>query len=274
MADHSKGRLHCCGGHGDRQVDRPTGLDLVLGDGGLSAYGTGDNVDSACIILTDVADDGSAVDTSHSIRMYADVLARGANVTVLLPNVQQFHQRDDAISRTRSKRQLDELDNAKQTPANRSDVPLSLDGDAIFRFARFLKTSMQVTHLAILVMAQSADLAAEGLKFALDERMRGTLSCIALTCGTTDLPFIDPRLPFVDGLLLPVAVIELSERREVEPADETQLNHVSCDRPVLQRLTRSNAPRDFAGHAIEHDGHSDITHELIYWLKKHLHDWS
>ena len=269
MTDYTPGRLHCCGGHGGGSIgagDRPNGLEIVLGASGVTAYGTGDNLDSACIILADVTTTTPAdrtqdgADDRTLLQMYADILARGANLTVLIPeNLPTVAEPTSHQIDGRKRKLSTAISDLEAKHAAASTTTAETISDQILRLARALR-DMDVSYIGLLVI-NDAGLAVE---LGSDARLRDEIKCVAL--ASTESPPLSEAWPYKD-LVLPLSHVLLGH---VEGPAEPK----TSDANALQRLTSCDAPRDFYRHAVQHGGHQDVTRELIYWLKKHLHDWS
>ncbi|BFZ53341.1 hypothetical protein PYCC9005_000364 [Savitreella phatthalungensis] len=247
MADRSKGRLHCCGAHQHEFTGKPAGLELVLEGSGFEAYGTGDNTESVAVLIAT----GAAAYKDDHLRMYADVLARGANITVLVP----AHHDPEIVSRKRTR------DEIKSSLGYQS----SLTNGDILTLAKHLKQQMSVDFIGVLALCDNDVEDVERLNdLAANSDARDLLRCL---CITTTSRSISMRSP-AEGQV-PLAVVRLV-------GDEGDVDGKTLDGREQDASSRFATLQGHAHFYAENtDGkNTELTRNLLFVLKRYLHDWS
>ncbi|ORY74384.1 hypothetical protein BCR37DRAFT_384519 [Protomyces lactucae-debilis] len=233
MVSATKARLHCCGlSHHDHT--HPAGLDLDLA--GTLCYGTGDNMTSAVLLLPGTSSATSWQDTH--IRLLADKIARGANVTVLVPCVSP-----DAQSHAKRKHDTAEDPSSSCPPFNEASVNT---------LATHLRDAMSVTHVAVVgLFGNGAEVACA---CASAEEAEKLFKCAILALDTSHVPA---------SLKLPTVLFQLkATSRQVIVEEPVAIRHTPLDAKAA--LFRSGSGTLY----------ETAMRELLFWCKKHLHEWS
>lgn len=229
----SKARLHCCGGtHHDHS--KPAGVDLDLH--GTLCYGTGDNLDAAVLLLP--GDDEDLGWQDLHMRLLADKIARGANVTVLVP----YMLTAEASVGTR-KRQRDKQDtiNAK---------PLSVD--AVNALATHLGGSMSVSHIAVIGLFGHG---AEVCNACASAETATQLYKCSIVATFASQPAGELKIPTMSFSLNTAGEQTITE-------SPIALRQIPTDADAEVFRTGSGAV------------YESVMRDLLFWCKKHLHEWS
>ena len=246
----TKARLHCCGAH-HHDSHTPAGLllDLNMTENAkesLECYGTGDNEESAILFLPSIE---YRWDDLHT-RLFADRLARGANVTVLIPNLTvestdtlvengQKRTRDDAFHNNLSKTTC-----MQQTPENLAQIATHLRHTT---GVQFLGTFGAHSEFSTLEAAGYAEILPQ-------------IDCAVILSLQNAHQLQHPEAA------VPTSTILLSSK----PSEQL----ISED-PVLTRQT-TVVPHSGIELMKDEDskGYTEVMKETLYFFKKHLHDWS
>lgn len=258
----SRARLHCCGAHhGDHHV--PAGLSLTLATSPpITCYGTGENQDSAVLLISRDSE-FSVVDNVH-VKLLADQVSRGADVTVLVPHftyptiqaatTAESHKLNDEaqIYDDSKKRKLGEI-NREAEP--HSSV-LDFTQDNLARLVRHLKHIMSVQFIGILFIDPS-------------DMDLGTFDTMPeLNCTVT---FIHSKQLTTAEVIRRTARVPMSLVVLSSDGDE-EVNVI--EEPVLTRITAISETHARFILDMEHAQYKQTMREILYCFKKHLHDWS
>lgn len=258
MSD-SKARLHCCGAH-HHDTHTPAGLDLVLSlehsspERKVIAYGTGDNEDSAVIFLP--SQGLFEWDYLHT-RLLADSIARGANITVLIPKLTNSKEQGSIV--TKVTQGIKRNNDAAFSSESETDADLSLANDlaSIAELISHLKQKMNVSFIGLLSSSDSIVLQ-DLTTTTSSTTLRHDLDCAVLISNHSKVES--------QSFMVPITIIQFTnEKRDVEVIED----------PVLVRRTSIASE---SGAECLNDSSNPQTHdamkEILYFFKKHLHDWS
>lgn len=324
MAD-SKARLHCCGAH-HHDTHKPAGVTLILSlvadnrpsagslqstthkdDQRLSCYGTGENEDAAIVLLT--GEDGSWTD--RRTRILADTIARGANVTVLVPHFTLVHQgvppdhQDHALPGTINNRKRghegdhghghshghESASRDNHNGQGEDDVSFPVQGtkESLALLMHHLRHAMHVTYLGLLDLTQHAfpELQWHGNNYLNSRqhlhgtdnekwRIENVIQCLVSIRPLASLSDQSINVTPITTSI-PTSHIALTTTTPCEDADDDEETEI-IEEPVLVRRTtvRVNHPDPLRVllEGEESLGYARIMRESLYFFKKHLHDWS
>lgn len=247
----SLAKLHCCGAH-HHDTHKPAGLNLILGIPGIEAgkkvtvYGTGENEDSAVII---VPSKGTYEWDDLHTQLLADNLARGANITVIVPSIDFAETPEGNVHGT--KRSNDEAFAGSASAESALSLPESVE--AFRELILHLKQFMNVSFIGLFGLASSK---------IVREVLQSSDLARSLNCGVV----LAEDSMSQQGLAVPCSIIDLSGQ-----ADSLEI----IEEPILIRL--KSLP-----HSTDHKSLTDTDapiyqgamKEVLYFFKRHLHDWS
>lgn len=218
----------------------------------VECYGTGENEDAAVLFLPDDSGTSFSLDDLHA-RLVADEIARGANVTVLMPR----------FSRQKRRRAEPGEAEEKEETAAAAGSSIPYTEESCLALLTHLKSVMAVSYLGIFSPSSPTPIshALSSMAAAAAAAAPGVL----LQCTVLVSPSLD-AWHTVDSHTVPTSLLVLDPVAKEQQVKED---------PLLIRKTVIVTDSDPESVLREsHKQYNATMKEILYFFKKHLHDWS
>lgn len=247
----SLAKLHCCGTH-HHDTHKPAGVQFIIYipelDTHLKVYGTGENEDSALIIVP--SDGIYQYDDLHT-QLFADSLARAANIAVIVP------AEAAASKEISSPVQSNKRGNEDAFGDHKSGIQGTKE--AYSALIQHLRQAMSVSFVGLLSLAKQ-EFSRELIDSAAVNSGSNLLDCDIQLSDCPSASTIDP-----ESLTIMSSTVEFT----------SESDEIIVSENAKRRVLKVQCSKDHKYLKDPAKPHYDRTmKEIIYVLKKNLHDWS